>query len=101
MPSPSSGPRSQPCWRGAGYDSPAWAYADMRPGGGAHPGGVGREVPGGGAPDRERGRGGVQKCSGLKDAAQYGIVYVSRDDLTVAMRQAVRMVDFANEVIRR
>lgn len=53
------------------------------------------------APDRERGRGGVQKCSGLKDAAQYGIVYVSRDDLKVAMRQAVRMVDFANEVIRR
>lgn len=37
----------------------------------------------------------------LKDTAQYGIIYVSRDDLKVAMRQAEKLVEFADSVIRR
>lgn len=36
-----------------------------------------------------------------KDTAQYGIIFVSRDDLKVAMRQAEKRVAFANEAIRR
>lgn len=43
----------------------------------------------------------LRRLIDLKDTAQYGILYVSRDDLKVAMRQAERLVDFANEVIRR
>ena len=43
----------------------------------------------------------VARLIGLNDKAQYGIIYVSRNDLKVAMRQAERLVDFAKEVIRR
>jgi hypothetical protein len=43
----------------------------------------------------------LRRLIDLKDTAQYGIIYVSRDDLKVAMRQAERLVAFANEVIRR
>src|SRR5690625_212728 len=37
----------------------------------------------------------------LKDTAHYGFIYVSRDDLKVAMRHALLLVVFANEVILR
>ena len=43
----------------------------------------------------------LRRLIDLKDTAQYGIIYVSRDDLKVAMRQAERLVEFADEVIRR
>lgn len=43
----------------------------------------------------------LRRLIDLKDTVQYGIIYVSRDDLKVAMRQAERLVAFANEVIRR
>lgn len=37
----------------------------------------------------------------LKDKAQYGIIFVSRDELKVAMRQSQKLVDFAKAVRRR
>ncbi len=43
----------------------------------------------------------LRRLIDLKDTAQYGIIYVSRDDLKVAMRQADRLVAFTTEVIRR
>ena len=43
----------------------------------------------------------LRRLIDLKDTAQYGIIYVSRDDLKVAMRQAEKLVEFADEVIRR
>lgn len=43
----------------------------------------------------------LRRLIDLKDTAQYGIIFVSRDDLKVAMRQAEKLVEFANEVIRR
>src|SRR5690625_3680794 len=43
----------------------------------------------------------LRRLLNLKDTAHYGFIHVSRDDLKVAMRQAQRLVDFANEVILR
>ena len=43
----------------------------------------------------------LRRLIDLKDTAQYGIIFVSREDLKVAMRQAEKLVEFANEAIRR
>ena len=43
----------------------------------------------------------LRRLLNLKDTAHYGFIHVSRDDLKAAMRQAQRLVDFANEVILR
>lgn len=43
----------------------------------------------------------LRRLIDLKDTAQYGIIYVSRDDFKMAMRQAEQLVEFADEVIRR
>ena len=52
-------------------------------------------------PDGSEAATALRRLINLKDKAQYGIIHVSRDDLKAAMRQAERLVDFANEVIRR
>jgi hypothetical protein len=43
----------------------------------------------------------LRRLIDLKDKAQYGIIYVSREDLKLAMKQAERLIEFAEEVIRR
>lgn len=43
----------------------------------------------------------LRRLLDLKDSAHYGFIPVSRTDLKVAMRQAQRLVDFANGVILR
>lgn len=43
----------------------------------------------------------LRRLIDLKDTAQYGIIFVSRDDLKVATRQAEKLVEFAYDVIRR
>jgi hypothetical protein len=43
----------------------------------------------------------LRRLIDLKDKAQYGIIFVSRDDVKAAMNQARKLVDFANEVLRR
>jgi hypothetical protein len=42
----------------------------------------------------------LRRLIDLKDTAQYGIIFVSRDDLKVATRQGEKLVEFAHEVIR-
>jgi len=37
----------------------------------------------------------------LKDTAQYGLIPVTRRELTTARRRAKRLLDFADEVLRR
>jgi hypothetical protein len=37
----------------------------------------------------------------LKDTAQYGLVPITQRELTVALRRAKRLLDFAGEVLRR
>lgn len=43
----------------------------------------------------------LRRLIDLKDKAQYGIIYVSRTDVKLAMRQADRLVEFALSVLRR
>lgn len=50
------------------------------------------------------GRGAVaslRRLIDLKDKAQYGIVFVSKDDLKLATKHAERLVAFASEVLSR
>jgi hypothetical protein len=37
----------------------------------------------------------------LKDTAQYGLIPITRRELTTALRRAKRLLDFADEVLRR
>jgi hypothetical protein len=37
----------------------------------------------------------------LKDTAQYGLIPITRRELTTALRRAKRLIDFADEVLRR
>ena len=37
----------------------------------------------------------------LKDTAQYGLIPITRRELTAALRRAKRLLDFADEVLRR
>lgn len=37
----------------------------------------------------------------LKDSAQYGLIPVTRRELTAALRRAAALLDFAGEVVRR
>jgi hypothetical protein len=37
----------------------------------------------------------------LKDTAQYGLIPITRRDLTTALRRARMLLDFAGEVLRR
>ncbi len=37
----------------------------------------------------------------LKDTAQYGLIPLTRRELTTALRRAKRLLDFADEVLRR
>lgn len=43
----------------------------------------------------------LRRLIDLKDKAQYGIIYVSRTDVKVAMRRADSLVEFAQSVLRR
>ena len=43
----------------------------------------------------------LRRLIDLKDKAQYGIIHVSRGDLKTAMKQATRVLDFAEGVLRR
>jgi len=37
----------------------------------------------------------------LKDTAQYGLIPITRRELTTALRRATRLIDFAGNVLRR
>jgi hypothetical protein len=37
----------------------------------------------------------------LKDTAQYGLIPITRRELTTALRRAKRLLDFADDVLRR
>ena len=43
----------------------------------------------------------LRRLIDLKDKAQYGIIHVSRADLKVAMKQAEKLVAFADTILRR
>jgi hypothetical protein len=43
----------------------------------------------------------LRRLISLKDKAQYGFIYASRDDLKVAMKQAENLLEFAKERIRQ
>jgi len=43
----------------------------------------------------------LRRLIDLKDKAQYGIIHVSRADLKTAMKQAARVLEFAEGVLRR
>lgn len=43
----------------------------------------------------------LRRLIDLKDKAQYGIIHVSRDDLKTSMKQAERVLGFAEAVMRR
>jgi hypothetical protein len=57
---------------------------------------LGRIEPGGGAAVSN-----LRRLLDLKDTAQYGLIPVSRQRLTAALRQARSLVDFATNVSRR
>ena len=37
----------------------------------------------------------------LKDTAQYGLIPITQRELTAALRRAKRLLDFADDVLRR
>lgn len=43
----------------------------------------------------------LRRLISLKDGAQYGLQFVSRENQKMALRQAERLVGFAREVLRR
>lgn len=43
----------------------------------------------------------MRRLIDLKDTAQYGIIYVSRENLRVALRQAEKLLEFAHGLIQR
>ena len=51
--------------------------------------------------DRERAAKAVLELINLKDTAQYGLVPITKRELTTTLRRARILLDFAREVLRR
>lgn len=52
-------------------------------------------------PAGDRAAGALIELLNLKDTAQYGLIPITRRELTTALRRAARLLDFAGEVVRR
>lgn len=52
-------------------------------------------------PDGREASAALRRLIELKDKAQYGIIHVSKADLKTALKQAERMIAFANDVLDR
>jgi len=52
-------------------------------------------------PSGERAARAMIELLNLKDTAQYGLIPITRRELTTALRRAATLLDFAREVVRR